>query len=81
MVSVRRDSVVGIAAAYGRVGGGRSSSLGGGNNFHFTMLSRPVLGPTQPPIQWVPLALSPGVKRPGPDADHSPSTGAEVKNT
>jgi hypothetical protein len=25
--------------------------------------SRPALGPTQPPIQWVPRVLSPGVKR------------------
>jgi hypothetical protein len=25
--------------------------------------SRPVLGPTQPPVQWVPGILSPGVKR------------------
>jgi hypothetical protein len=25
--------------------------------------SRPPLGPTQPPVQWVPRALSPGVKR------------------
>jgi hypothetical protein len=25
--------------------------------------SRPALGPTQPPIQWVPGVLSPGVKR------------------
>jgi hypothetical protein len=30
------------------------------------------LGPTQPPIQWVPGALSLGVKRPGREADHSP---------
>jgi hypothetical protein len=36
-------------------------------------------GPTQPPIQWVPGALSLGVKRPGLDADHSPPSNAEVK--
>jgi hypothetical protein len=41
--------------------------------------SRPALGPTQPPIQWVPGALSLGVKRPGRKADHSPPTNAEVK--
>jgi hypothetical protein len=37
------------------------------------------LGSTQPPIQWVPGALSPGVKRPGREADQSPPTSAEVK--
>jgi hypothetical protein len=37
------------------------------------------LGPTQPPIQWVPGALSLGVKRPGREADHSPPSSAEVK--
>jgi hypothetical protein len=31
------------------------------------------------PIQWVPGAVSPGVKRPGREANHSPPTGAEVK--
>jgi hypothetical protein len=30
-----------------------------------TTASRPALGPTQTPIQWVPGALSPKVKRPG----------------
>jgi hypothetical protein len=48
--------------------------------FLSTTLSRPVLGPTQPPIQWVPGALSLGVKRPGREADHSPPSNAEVKN-
>jgi hypothetical protein len=38
------------------------------------------LGPTQPPIQWVPGALSLGVKRPGREADHSLPSSAEVKN-
>jgi hypothetical protein len=37
--------------------------------------------PPQPPIQWVPGALSLGVKRPGREADHSPPPSAEVKNT
>jgi hypothetical protein len=37
--------------------------------------------PTQPPIQWVPEALSLGVKRPGREADHSPPSSAEVKKS
>jgi hypothetical protein len=32
--------------------------------FLFTTMFRPALGPTQPPIQWVPEAISLGVKRP-----------------
>jgi hypothetical protein len=35
-------------------------------------MSRPVMGPTQPPIQEVAGALSLGVKLPGSEADHSP---------
>jgi hypothetical protein len=35
---------------------------------------------TQPPIQWVPGAISVGVQRPGREADHSPPSNAEVKN-
>jgi hypothetical protein len=46
----------------------------------FTTTSRTALGPTQPPVQWVPGALSRGVKRPGREADHSPPSSAEVKN-
>jgi hypothetical protein len=48
--------------------------------FLFPTVSTPVLKPTQPPIQWVPGALSPRVKRPGREADHSPPSSAEVKN-
>jgi hypothetical protein len=38
-------------------------------------------GPTQPPIQWVPGAISPEEKRPGREADHSPPPSAEVKDS
>jgi hypothetical protein len=48
--------------------------------FLFTNASRTALGPTQPPIQWVPWTLSLGVKRPGLEADHSLPSSAEVKN-
>jgi hypothetical protein len=46
--------------------------------FFSTITSRPALGPTQPPIQWVPGALSLEVKRQGREADHSPPSSAEV---
>jgi hypothetical protein len=55
---------------------GRSSSPGRVENFLFSTSSRPALGPTQTPIQWVP-----GAKRHGRDANHSPPTSAEVKKT
>jgi hypothetical protein len=40
--------------------GGRSSSLGRVNIFHFSISSRPALGSTQPPIKCVPGVLSRG---------------------
>jgi hypothetical protein len=40
-----------------------------------TVTSRPALGPTQSPIQWVP-----GIKRQYREADPSPPLSAEVKN-
>jgi hypothetical protein len=39
-------------------------------------VSRPALGPTQ----WIPQAISPGVKWPGHEADHSAPPNAKVKN-
>jgi hypothetical protein len=47
--------------------------------FLFTTASRPASGPTQAPIQWVPGALSLGVKWPGSEADHSLPSSAEVE--
>jgi hypothetical protein len=47
--------------------------------FLFITASRTALGPTQPPIQWAPGALSLEVKRPGREADHSSPSSAEVK--
>jgi hypothetical protein len=59
-----------------RAGGprGQSSSFGRVKNFLFSTSSRSALGPTQPPIQWLP-----GVKRAGRETDHSPQTSADVK--
>jgi hypothetical protein len=59
----------------------RSSSPGEGKNFLFSASSRLDLGLTQPPIQWVQGALSPGVKRSGREAEQSSPTSAEVKKT
>ena len=53
-----RDSSVGIATRYGLDGTGIESRWGQ----DFSHPSRPALGPTQPPVQWV--------KRPGRFADH-----------
>jgi hypothetical protein len=46
---------------------------------NIAQVSRMAVGPTQPPIQWVPEALSLGVKWPGHEADHSPPSSAKVK--
>jgi hypothetical protein len=40
---------------------------------------RAIVRLTQPRIQWLPGALSPGVKRPGSETDHSPPASAEAK--
>jgi hypothetical protein len=47
--------------------------------FLFTTASRKVLGPTQPPIQWVSEALTLGVERLGREAEHSSPSRSDVK--
>ena len=63
---------VGITTDYGLDGSG--SNPGGDENFR---PSRPALGPTQPPVQWVP-GLSRGKVRPGRATDHSHPSSAAV---
>jgi hypothetical protein len=58
---------------------GLSSSPDKVKEILFSTSSRPALGFTKPLIQWVPGTLSPGVKRAGREADHSPPASAEVK--
>jgi hypothetical protein len=67
-------SPAGIASRYGLDSPGIESRCGR----DFLHPFRPALGPTQPPIQWVPC-LSRGVKRPGRGVDHPPTFSAEVK--
>jgi hypothetical protein len=57
--TVNRGSSVSIVTGYGLGFDPRQRQ----RIFPVTSASRPGLGPTQPPIQWVPRALSPGVKR------------------
>jgi len=65
-------SSVGIATDYGL--GGPGSNPGGDEIFR---PSNPTLGPTQPPVKWVP-APSRGKVRPGRAADHSPPSSTAV---
>jgi len=51
-----------------------------GLGIFFPAVSRPAQKPTQTPIQRVPGAPSPGVKRPEHEDDYSPLSSAEVKN-
>jgi hypothetical protein len=73
-----RVSALGIATGYGLDDEGDEVRVPIGSK-NVSKSSRPALGSTQPPTQWVPGALSPGVKRPEHEAEHSPPTSAKVK--
>jgi hypothetical protein len=66
-------SSVGIATSYGLDDRGVGVRV---KNFHVSKSSRPALRSTQTPVQWAPRALSPGVKRPGREVDHSRKCGS-----
>jgi hypothetical protein len=72
------DSSVGKATGYGQ--DVWCSTPGRGKNFLFSTASRPALRPTQPPLQYVLRVNSPELKRPGREADRSPSSSVEDKN-
>jgi hypothetical protein len=59
------DSALGIATGYGLDDRGIGVRVSVGSRI-FSASSKPALGPTQPPIQWIS-----GVKRPGSEADLS----------
>jgi hypothetical protein len=42
--------------------------------------STPTTGLTQRPLQWLPGTISPEVKRPGRESDHSPPSSAVIKD-
>ena len=71
---VGRESSVGIAIRH-RLDDPEIESRWGRD---FPLQSRPALGPTQPPIQWVP-GLSRGVNWPGRDVDHPPHLALRLK--
>jgi hypothetical protein len=76
---VSQDRAVGIVTIYWLDDRGIGVRVPSGiKNFHFSMSSSPALGYTQRNIQWAPGALSPWVKRPGREDDHS-QTSAQVK--
>jgi hypothetical protein len=72
------DSSVGIVKGCVLNGLGSISSK---SKFCFSYASsKPALGPTQPPIQWVPGGFSWRVKRPGREVNLSLIAIAKVKN-
>lgn len=48
--------------------------------FTFSKMFRPALWPTQSPIQWAPVIISPQVKQLGNKADHSPPFSVTARN-
>jgi hypothetical protein len=76
-----RDSSVGTAIrlCVGRQTN-RYSIARKSKKYLFSAASRPSGGSIQPPVQWVPGAFSPGIKRQRRESDHSILSSAEVKN-
>jgi hypothetical protein len=56
------------------------SSLKEQNVFLLSTVSRLGLKFTHPPFQWIPQAIYLGLKESENEAEHSPPSGAEIKN-
>lgn len=50
------------------------------NSILFCRISRRMLGPTQSPVQWVPTAVSRGIKQKWREDSQSPPPSAEVRD-
>jgi hypothetical protein len=74
-----QDIAIGIATGYGLEDREFRVRVPIWSGIFFSTSSRPVLGFTQPPIQWVAGALSSGINRPEREAVHSSSPSAKVK--
>jgi hypothetical protein len=79
VVQQSHSSAVSIVTSYKLDNSGVRVQVPGRSEIFSTF--RRFWGPTQPPIQWVPRALSLGVKQLEREADHSPSASAAVKKT
>jgi hypothetical protein len=75
-MSERENDFFGILAS---INVSRVQFLAGAGNFFLHHSIQNGSGTTQPPIQWVQGALSLGIERPGREANHSPTSSAEVK--
>jgi hypothetical protein len=53
---------------------------GRGNRFFLLYNVKPARGLTRTPVEWVPGAVSPGVKRLWREVDRSPPSSAKAKN-
>ena len=70
-----QHNVVGVATRYGLSGPGIESRSGRG----FPHPSRPALGLTQPPVQWIP-GFFPGGEAAGVRRYHPPPSSAEIRD-
>jgi hypothetical protein len=77
VVMMSRDGVVSRSIDYGLYDRGVGVRVC--QEFSLLHVVQTGSGSTQPPIQWVPGALSQGVKWQRREVDHSPQTSAEVK--